>query len=532
MKRKWLLPALALLGGVLAALGGCGGGGGGGGGGFFPLPPATQPSLATTVVLSGTVSYESVPNPAGPLVYAASAFRPVRGAVVEIVEEATAAVLVSTTTDGMGTYTTSVPARTSVVVRVKAQLLQTGDGARWDVSVRDNTRAEALYAMETPAFASGSQALVRDVQAPSGWNGTSYASLRVAGPFAVLDTLYAAQAKVLAVAPTTVFPPLQVFWSIDNVPAAGDPALGQIGTTFFRYTDGRHAIYVLGRENVDTDEYDASVIAHEWGHYYQSAFSRDDSPGGGHALADQLDRRVAFSEGWGNAWSGIALGRSTYTDAVGPGQARGVSIDLAAGPTSDPGWYRENSIQSVFWNLERQVGFQPIHAALTSSAFRHGAAVTAIHPFTAAFQQVAPGSAAVLAGLLAGQNIRFVGPGDPFGMAETNDGGVAVALPMYGAAAVGSVTTACVSNQAGHGNKLGNHAYLRFTAPQARSYAIMVAGPVGTDPDFTVFQGAEIVTAEGIGTTESRAVTLLAGESVLALRDFNGTSSCFTVSIQ
>src|SRR5690606_229876 len=127
---------------------------------------------------------------------------------------------------------------------------QTGAGARWDVSVRDNTRSEALYAIETPAFASGSQGLVRDVQAPSGWNATGYASPRVAAPFAVLDTLHAAQARVLAVAPDAVFPPLQVFWSIDNVPAAGDPALGQIGTTFFRHDDERRAIYVLGRENV------------------------------------------------------------------------------------------------------------------------------------------------------------------------------------------------------------------------------------------------------------------------------------------
>ena len=74
---------------------------------------------------------------------------------------------------------------------------------------------------------------------------------------------------------------------------------------------------MLGKENVDTDEYDASVIAHEWGHYYQSAFSRDDSPGGAHSGGDRLDRRVAFSEGWGNAWSGIALARSNYTDSSG-----------------------------------------------------------------------------------------------------------------------------------------------------------------------------------------------------------------------
>ena len=40
----------------------------------------------------------------------------------------------------------------------------------------------------------------------------------------VLDTIYAAQAKVLSVAPSTAFPPLRVFWSVNNVPASGNPA--------------------------------------------------------------------------------------------------------------------------------------------------------------------------------------------------------------------------------------------------------------------------------------------------------------------
>jgi hypothetical protein len=51
-----------------------------------------------------------------------------------------------------------------------------------------------------------------------------------------------------------------------------------IGSTFFINRSTGKEIYVLGAENVDTDEFDDSVIAHEWGHYYQSSFSRDDSP--------------------------------------------------------------------------------------------------------------------------------------------------------------------------------------------------------------------------------------------------------------
>lgn len=268
---------------------------------------------ATTVTLSGNVTFDSVPNATGGLSYGAMSAKPVRGAVVEILD-ANAAVLASTAADGNGAYAVSVPANTTVNVRVKAQLLQTGSGASWDVSVRDNTQSEALYAMESGSFSTGSAAVTRNVHAPSGWNGSSYDSTRVAGPFAVLDTVYATQTKVLSVAPSTVFPPLRIFWSVNNVPASGNPALGQIGTTYFTSSNAAgaaRAIYVLGKENVDTDEYDSSVVAHEWGHYYQSAFSRDDSPGGSHSLSERLDRRLAFSEGWGNAWSGIAWRAAT-----------------------------------------------------------------------------------------------------------------------------------------------------------------------------------------------------------------------------
>jgi hypothetical protein len=527
--RTWSLRAFAVA--VAVVLGACGGGGGGGGG--FPI--AGLPG-ATTVTLNGTVTFDSVPNATGTLNYSAIAVKPVRGAVVEVVNGASA-VLATASTDASGAYSVSVPANTSVMVRVKAQMLQTGSGASWDVTVRDNTQSDAIYAMETPAFSTAAVgALTRDVHAPSGWDGTSYTSTRVAGPFALLDTVYTTQAKVLSVAPGTAFPLLRVFWSVNNVPAPGTLALGQIGTTFFTNRSTGRAIYVLGKENVDTDEYDAPVVAHEWGHYYQSAFSRDDSPGGSHSLSELLDRRLAFSEGWGNAWSGIALGRSNYTDSTGPGQAQGGNLNLSAGAPSNPGWYREASIHSILWNLNNQVGFKPIHDTLTAAAFKNGVAVTSIHPFTAAFQATAPGSAAALNALLAGQNISAV-PNDPFGGQEMNGSGGALAsfaLPMYRPATVDGSTSACVTNQAGAGNKLGSYIYLRFTAPNARNYAISATGPGGSDPDFVVYQGRQVVDASAETTVvQTASVPLAAGESVLVLNDFNNSSAdtCFTVTI-
>ncbi|MGJ3702019.1 hypothetical protein [Variovorax sp. AFSI2.2] len=513
-----------------ALLAGCGGGGGGGGGGGLPFLPVA-PGTSSAVTLSGTATYESVPNPNGTLVYASATPKPVRGALLEVLDAASSVQLAAATTDDNGAYSVSVPANTAIAVRVNAQLARSGPGASWDVTVRDNVRSGTLYSMQSPAFSSGAVAMVRDIHAPSGWGGSGYTGDRVAGPFAILDTVYAAMQKVVSVAPATAFPVLRVYWSINNAPSPGSVAAGQIGTTFFVNRSSGREIYVLGKEDVDTDEYDNSVIAHEWGHYYQSAFSRDDSMGGSHSQGQRLDRRLAFSEGWGNAWSGIALERRNYVDSGGPQQSAAqfsTNIDLAAGPPTTPGWYREPSIQSIFWNLNQQVGFKPIHDTLTGSQFRSGTAVTSIHPFAAAFNATAPTSAASLATLLAGQDIHATG-NDPYGGAETNDGGIPITLPMYRLAAVGGAPTqACVSSSAGTDNKLGSFSYLRFTAPASRSYQIVVnGGPAGSNPDFDLFRG-------GFIARESNAVSLSSGEYVLAVSDLNnsGALTCFKVSIQ
>jgi len=268
-----------------SALVACGGGGGGGNNvAALPALLALGSGAATgPITLSGVVTYDAVPNTTGALAYGSVVAKPVRGAVVEIVDAASI-VVATTSTDDSGAYSASVPGNSQLLVRVRAQATRSGSGPSWDVTVRDNTQSDAIYSVESALFNSGTAAGTRNVHAPSGWGGNSYTSARAAAPFALLDTIYTAQAKVLAAAPAAAFPPLRVFWSVNNLPARGSRELGQIGTTSFVLSSGSasatRSIYVLGKEDVDTDEYDATVIAHEWGHYYQSAFSRDDSPGG------------------------------------------------------------------------------------------------------------------------------------------------------------------------------------------------------------------------------------------------------------
>lgn len=534
----WSRTCLVL---CVAALVACGGGGGGGGGSGAAVAANGPASTDGTVVIQGIATFDSVPNASnGRLDYGAVSAKPIRGALVEAVTDNGSRVLTSGTTSETGAYALSVPVNATVQIRVRAQLQRSG-APSWDVTVRDNTGGGTpVYAISSSEFSSGGSAtLQRSIHAPSGWGGASYTGERAAGPFALLDTVYTNIGKVLSVAPTASFPALSVFWSVNNVSFSGNTALGQIGTTYFSVTSaGARAIYVLGNAAADTDEYDASVISHEWGHYYQSVFSRDDSPGGAHSGVDLLDRRLAFSEGWGNAWSGIALGRSTYADSLSGQPERSGVLDLSVGPSTNPGWFREFSIQSIFWNLERAAGFAAIHSAMTGP-FKTGLAVTSIHPFAAAFATAAPSQAGTLASLLAAQAIS-TSTSDPFGVAETNSGGIADATPLY-LSYPSSPTSVCVNNQAGSGNKLGHFAYLRFTLANAGAHRIVVTGPPGTDPDFDIYQGGRINGSYQTGSgLEDATPNLPAGDSILVLEDANApalpslgavTRSCFTVTI-
>ena len=108
---------------------------------------------------------------------------------------------------------------------------------------------------------------------------------------------------------------------------------------------------MLGDENVDTDEYDRHVLAHEFQHFLEYSISRSESPGGPHSPNDRLDLRVAFSEGFANAFSAMALNDPLYSDSLGSQQSRRFSFSMESNVTSPAGWYNEASIQSVTWDL-------------------------------------------------------------------------------------------------------------------------------------------------------------------------------------
>ena len=509
---------LALAGMALAGLAACGGGGGGGG---VSSGPAT---------VSGTARYESVPvqSDGSGLNYAGTVARPIRGATVQLLD-ASGNLIGSTVTDSAGGYSFSLASGGNVQVRVRAELKRSA-GANYDVTVRDNTASNAIYVLDSGVFAA-SGSVSRNLTAASGWGGANYSGTRAAAPFAILDVAYQGVQKVLTVAPSATLPALQVFWSRRNVPSDGDPAQGMIGTSFFTTGGaGSPALYLLGAEDIDTDEYDDHVVAHEFGHYLQYAVSRDDSIGGPHSDTDKLDMRVAFSEGFGNAWSAMQLGSAVYFDTRLTRQASGFSFSVADRPTGNLGWYSEASLQYLIYMVHQDpaLGFQPIYEAL--SQLRTSPAFSSAFSMAAALKIARPAQASTITSLWQDQNITS---NDAYGSGEMNAGAptVAQAVPVYKLhmASQGTAQTYCVNGEAGVNNKLSNWMFVRFAVASGGSHTITLSylsgatPPSLSNPNFVLLRSDGTVSAAEAFTanTESLPTTLSAGMHSLALTDYN-----------
>jgi len=510
---------------------------------FFQAPPVSAPTTLTfelratdnegashtdqvtitvvpagVVTLSGTVRFHRVPavspcfQAAACLDYGGTMELPARGITVEVVDAANGvSVLASGRTDAVGAFSVNVQNFSDVFLRARAEMIASGTPA-WDVRVVDNTRNDALYVIDGPAFNTGGSNQTSNLVAYSGWTGSDYGLPRSAAPLAILDTIYDAIALVLTADPAAQFPALTVYWSSENRPVSGadggpDPDTGEIGTSFYRSgPDG--GIFLLGSQNDDTEEYDEHVIAHEWGHYFEDTFSRSDSIGGPHTLGDQLDMRVAFGEGWGNAVSAMATGDSVYKDTLGPQQGAGFDINIENERRLNPGWYSEGSVQEILYDIFDSnpdvqpgtsvqdlvsLGFAPIYDVLVTTQ-RTTTALTSLFPFIEAIKANEPASAAAIDALLGVHQIEPID--DAYAASEDNAGNPASAdvLPIYADITVnGGSVNVCSTDEfsgslTGSVNKLGSRRYLRFRPVVSATHTISAtttSAPSGTstDPD-------------------------------------------------
>jgi hypothetical protein len=483
--------------------------------------------------VSGRISYDKVPFSATGtgLDYSSVIDAPVRGAVVEAIDNASGTtILATTTTDANGAYSMTPPTGQTFFLRVKAQLLQSGSPG-WNFRVFNNTNGDSLYVMQSTARTYDGSAMTLNLRAASGWTGAGYAQQRVAAPFSLLDVAYEVMTLVLTASPQAQFTPLNIHWSPQNTSGnTFNPAAGDIITTHYAGGD----VYVLGHANTDTDEYDQHVIAHELGHYILDIFSRDDSIGGPHSPGNRLDLRVAFSEGWGNAFSGMVKNDPRYRDSFGLSQGMDFDIDVESESFGSPGWYSEDSSQLILYDLFDatadandgvQLGFGPLFQVVSANLGTIEP-LTSIFPFITHLRANNPGAVAGIDALVTSQQIVSVTI-DELGSTETNNAGNAENLPVYRPGVInGPSQQVCSSTDYGEFNALGNAKFVRFNVPSAQTVTLRAAGPVGTDPDMVLYRQGFIVSSVADSTPTgvevfSRALT--PGNYVVEVYDFFAT---------
>ncbi len=536
--------------------------------------------MPVTVTLQGAVTFDLVPALAGRgLDYMQTVERPARGVTVEVMSAGT--VLASTVTDPVGHYSFTVAPNTDVSLRVRAEMVRLGSPS-WDFRVVDNVNADALFTLAGSVFTTGTADFTRDLHAASGWTGSAYTETRSAAPFAILDVVYDSVQVVLGTAPTTAFPPLQIKWSTGNVPVTGSGP-GEIGSSRFVAGVG---IELLGAADQDTDEYDRHVIAHEWGHYLERSFSRSDNIGGAHSITDQVDMRVAFSEGWASTFAAIAMRDSVYVDTFGAGQAHNFSFDLEQSPNRrnpNPGWFNEEAVQSLLYDLydngrdappgtltldDLALGFGPLFDVMIT-AQRQTPAFTSIFSLIDAVKRARPADGPLIDQLTTAQSMRPVA--DEYGTTETNYGVPTKRTPeevaadfhnVYDTVTVnGPAVNVCslddfTSAATGAGNKLASRRFVRFAVTTPGSYVVTAraVAPLNgvADPDLKLHapDGSLLASTEPPQCTidtpeacvESFTATLAAGDHLLEVYEWSNTNdltdqyppigrTCFDVTV-
>lgn len=523
---------------LIAILCGCSGGGSD----SSPTPPPDGGGgSGEQAVITGKVTFDKVNHNAATsgLNYNDITQTPIRGATVQLINGST--VVDNTVSDVSGNYSLTGETGVSYKVRVRAELKHSGTQS-WDVDVVDNTSSDALYVLDSSSFDANSTSITRNLNAASGWGGSSYTSTRAAAPFNILDRVYITINKLREVDPNLTLSALTINWSPNNIPQPGDIDTGQIGTSF--YSAGQ--IFLLGAADVDTDEYDGHVIIHEWGHYFEDNNARSDSIGGNHGGGDRLDMRVAFGEGFGNAWSGIITDDPIYRDSYGSDQSNGFFIDIENNSVNNPGWFSEGSVQSILYDIYDSanddlaaLGLQPIYDILTGKQ-RNSEAFTSIFSFMTYIKEDNPGDAVALNDLLVGHNIQ---PDvDIWGSNEIDDENQPEVLPVYNtlnpndSKRLCTITTFGGGGTTDNGNKLGNRKFLRLNVPANGNYTVRLKPSDAHDLDVFLFQKGELIAltrAAGTGTDEV-TTNLNAGVYVADVQSYDSAgqhhaAACFDV---
>jgi hypothetical protein len=259
---------------------------------------------------------------------------PIRNARVEVFSRSKQSVVAVSETDQNGHFDVPTPFDSDLAVRVISRLRD------FALRVADNTNLNSMYSISRVVDSEGSDSSMLIVD-----------TSRISGAFNILEMVQRANETIRIADPAIDPPAVTIYWSAKNTRRSGNIAQGFIGTSFFNVAN--NTAYILGDRSDDSDEFDDSIIVHEYGHLLAAKFSRDDSPGGETHVGDILDPRVAWSEGWANFFSSLVRNDSVWRDSSGPNGTSVYRFDLNDRvPAADtPGYWSETSVGTLLWEL-------------------------------------------------------------------------------------------------------------------------------------------------------------------------------------
>jgi len=377
-----------------------------------------------------------------------------------------------------------------------------------------------VYAASGPSFSPGASGAVSQavtLTAPDGWDlnsGTLVAANRAAGPFALLASAVL-EAQIVSAATGITNPtwrPLTILWSVANkggltAPpnnydqgtvtgsggfwSQGHKAISTSGTDTGASTVLEDFIYLSGDPTFEAMDLYPTVMTHEMGHFVQSLFSTDASPGGSHGYSDYQDPTLSWIEGNASGISALVMntpqqrrvGTSSGEIVVG---IEDISQNTNNGyPQTWPvGWYQETTVTNFMWTAHSSMGLTTAQtlAPMFSAAWKAGPFLDTIWSYATILKQQNPALAASIDSFSSAHNFVTVG-NDEFGSQETHAGNRAAmdVLPPSTTLTIGQTVSICSVGALLEYNKEGNARMLKIVG-DGLAHTLTIQGPANTVP--------------------------------------------------
>ena len=307
--------------------------------------------------------------------------KPIRHVLIKLIDSQTNSTVETTYTDSNGNYHFTVDSLGSYVIKVFSQNMKSDYFA--PLMVKNNSQCHFI----SRNVDIDSNIKIFDIIASSGWKNNGYTEPREAGAFVLFDIITHCCEVFKNSKNDIIFPLLYVIWSP-----------GTTDGSYYTTIGAQAYIYILGDAINDSDEYDISVIVHEWIHFFNNSnLSRADNIGGYHSFGEKLDSRIAYGEGLATGFSGIIWNRY-YKDTGAASNWGGFYIDLENNYaySSEHGWFNEATIAKFIYDIwddsndaadNISLNIDVLIDTLTDDMYKNSFAFTNIFLFTHVLKQ-------------------------------------------------------------------------------------------------------------------------------------------------